>query len=75
MPITILVGDIANVPDEIDTDQPGRSHPDGEHLIPCLGNMPQYSRLHTFVIFPAAIIVLDDFGKHFLKIRRTDISL
>jgi hypothetical protein len=75
MPVTMLIGDIADVPNEVDTDQTGRSHPDGEHLIPRFRNMPQYSRLHSFVIFPVSIIFFDDFRKHLLEIRRTDISL
>jgi hypothetical protein len=60
--VTILVGDITDVPDKIDADQPRRSYPYCKYLLATFSHMPENAWLHNFVIFPLPIIFLDDLG-------------
>jgi hypothetical protein len=71
--ITILIGNITNVPDKIDTDQARRSHPYRKDLISGLRDVAKHSWLQDLVILPSSVIFLYDLREHLLKIRRTNI--
>jgi hypothetical protein len=71
--IAILIGDVADVSYEIDTDQARRPNPDRKYLVSCLRDVTHDPWFHDFVIFPLAVILLDDLREHLLKIRWTDI--
>jgi hypothetical protein len=75
MAIAILVGDVTEVSDEVDTDQSGRPSSHGVELVAALGNVPDHTRLHKFMILPAAVIFLDHLRHHFFIIGGPDIRL
>jgi hypothetical protein len=75
VPITILVGDVTNVPDEIDADQPRRSHSYRKDFVSAFSHMVENAWFHYLVIFPSPIIFLDDLWQHLLKIRGSNIGL
>jgi hypothetical protein len=70
---TKLIGDVADVTDEVHADQTGGAHADGVKLGAALGNMYQNTGLQDFMILPLAKVIFD-YGRHELVILgRTDV--
>ena len=73
MAITVLIGDIAEIPDEIDTDDTGISRPYGIDLIPGFGDVLEHARFQDLMVFPVSIILFYDLRNHLSIIRGTNI--
>ena len=71
--ITILIGNLTDVPDEVDADEPRRTDPYGIKLIAALSDMSENTWFEYLVVFPATVIFLDDLRNHLTKIRGANI--
>ncbi len=59
-----LVSDLAYVPDPVGADQARRTHPHGIELVSRFGHVFEQTGLDALVIFPLAVVLLDDRWQH-----------
>lgn len=71
--VAILIGNLADVPDEIGTDQSGSPHANRKELGAGFRDMNENARLNDLVILPLPPILLDDGRHEGIVLGRTDI--
>jgi hypothetical protein len=67
------IGNITELTNVLNTDQPCGTNPNGVTLVTGLALMHKNARLQDVMIKPFAIIILDYRRKHLLEMRGTDI--
>jgi hypothetical protein len=73
MTLTVLIRDVAKIPNKIDADDTGISRPYGIDLVPGFRDVLEYAWLQDLVVLPVSIIFLYDVRNHLSIIRGTHI--
>jgi hypothetical protein len=73
--VAVLVGDIAELTNRGDREQPRRGGANRKELIAGLRHVHHHTGLDDLVVVPLAVVLLDDLGQKLLVMRGSDVGL